>query len=387
MSRRWLRSLLLVGLCLWAPLASDAEFVNGDLIVVGVYNRCAPATASGTTYACTIGTAPQNQTSYGTGTLYAFRADVANTGAATINFNGLGAKSIVKMLGGTTTALSANDIRAGQEVLLVYDGTNMEMVSQPGTGVTAPTGSIVGTGQANTWTTGAQDMGAATSFKVPTSAGAAPTASGLLAYDSTANAFEGGINGTTAQLLTTTSTVVRSVTIDAGGMDVEGACALGTAAALVTNGPKLPAITCTDVDTDGIDFTWIMPDGWNGGTITVELDVFYTGTTHNTQIFDMNFSGQCVRHGDAVAAWAITSGATAESSSNVEVQVTASGTANRELKVASGAITLSGTCTGGTGAPRVYMHGLVDATSTTFTPMTELKILGIKVEYTRSMND
>ena len=50
--------------------------------------------------------------------------------------------------------------------------------------------------QANTWTTGAQDMGAATSFKAPVTAAAAPTVSGLLHYDSTANALEYGDNGT-----------------------------------------------------------------------------------------------------------------------------------------------------------------------------------------------
>jgi len=55
---------------------------------------------------------------------------------------------------------------------------------------------VVRTDQANTWTTGAQDMGAATSFKVPTSAGASPTASGLFAYDSTSNTMEYGANGT-----------------------------------------------------------------------------------------------------------------------------------------------------------------------------------------------
>jgi hypothetical protein len=47
----------------------------------------------------------------------------------------------------------------------------------------------------NTWSTGAQDFSAATSLKVPVSAGAAPTTSGLIAYDSTANKFKGGANG------------------------------------------------------------------------------------------------------------------------------------------------------------------------------------------------
>lgn len=50
--------------------------------------------------------------------------------------------------------------------------------------------------QSNTWTTGAQDMSAATTFKAPVTAAAAPTASGLLHYDSTANALEYGDNGT-----------------------------------------------------------------------------------------------------------------------------------------------------------------------------------------------
>jgi hypothetical protein len=63
---------------------------------------------------------------------------------------------------------------------------------------------IVETDQANTYSTGAQDFAAATSLKVPTAAGANPTASGLIAYDSTANAFEVGVNGSNATLATQT---------------------------------------------------------------------------------------------------------------------------------------------------------------------------------------
>ena len=53
----------------------------------------------------------------------------------------------------------------------------------------------------NTFSTGAQDFGSATSLKVPTGAGAAPTANGLLAYDSTANAYKFGVNGATKTVL------------------------------------------------------------------------------------------------------------------------------------------------------------------------------------------
>ena len=55
---------------------------------------------------------------------------------------------------------------------------------------------VVRTDQANTYTTGAQSFSSAASLTVPVSAGAAPTANGAIAYDSTANALEYGDNGT-----------------------------------------------------------------------------------------------------------------------------------------------------------------------------------------------
>ena len=65
-------------------------------------------------------------TAYVTGKTYAFRAENANTGAATLNVNGLGAKSIKKSV---SSNLAAGDIAAGQVVVVRYDGTNMQMVS------------------------------------------------------------------------------------------------------------------------------------------------------------------------------------------------------------------------------------------------------------------
>lgn len=49
---------------------------------------------------------------------------------------------------------------------------------------------------ANTWSTGAQSFAAATSLVIPTSAGAAPTTSAQVAYDSTSHTLEYGANGT-----------------------------------------------------------------------------------------------------------------------------------------------------------------------------------------------
>jgi len=70
--------------------------------------------------------------SYMVGQELAFKANTANTGAATLNVNGLGAKTIKKVAGGITTDLATNDIRAGQYVKVMYDGTNFQMLSASG---------------------------------------------------------------------------------------------------------------------------------------------------------------------------------------------------------------------------------------------------------------
>lgn len=80
-------------------------------------------------YAITLSPAPS---AYQTGTHYRFKANTANTGACTLNVNSLGAKTIKKAAGGITTDLADNDIRAGQFVDVVYDGTNMQMQSTLG---------------------------------------------------------------------------------------------------------------------------------------------------------------------------------------------------------------------------------------------------------------
>jgi len=91
-------------------------------------NYCAPSGGTDT-YSCNYNPAA---TAYSTGRSYYFKADVANTGTASINFNSLGAKTIVIAAGGVTTTLSDNAIRAGQMVEVVYDGTNMQMQSTSG---------------------------------------------------------------------------------------------------------------------------------------------------------------------------------------------------------------------------------------------------------------
>ncbi len=55
-----------------------------------------------------------------------FKANTANTGAASIDVNGLGAKTIVKAV---STTLANNDILANMICKIVYDGTNFVLMN------------------------------------------------------------------------------------------------------------------------------------------------------------------------------------------------------------------------------------------------------------------
>lgn len=91
-------------------------------------------TASGTdTYTATIA----NVTGYNTNDGFIIKFTNSNTGSATLNINGLGAKNIFKSV---NVALSSGDIKAGQELVVVYDGTNFQAIGL------APTKAEVGLG-------------------------------------------------------------------------------------------------------------------------------------------------------------------------------------------------------------------------------------------------
>jgi hypothetical protein len=128
-----------------ADLSDAANVLSTSTTATGMSaaNFCADAGASDT-YACNLAPAIA---SYVTGTHYWFKANTVNTGAASINFNAKGALAIKKLTAGSiTTDLADNDIRAGQWVEVVYDGTNAQMwsptnnvkaIAEGGTGATA----------------------------------------------------------------------------------------------------------------------------------------------------------------------------------------------------------------------------------------------------------
>ena len=127
--RKTILITLFLGLALLFPLVVSAQTAfNGNLLVTGTLNSCAGASGSDA-YTCNLDPAI---TAYVSRQCYTFRADVANTGPASINFNSVGTINIKKVLGSLTTDLVTGDIRLDQIVNICYDGTNMQMQSTLG---------------------------------------------------------------------------------------------------------------------------------------------------------------------------------------------------------------------------------------------------------------
>ena len=72
------------------------------------------------------GTVVPALSAYATGNQFSFLVANTNTGAVTINVDGIGAKAITRT---GTTALVAGDMVAGQAVEIIYDGTRFQLVN------------------------------------------------------------------------------------------------------------------------------------------------------------------------------------------------------------------------------------------------------------------
>lgn len=97
-------------------------------------------TAGGTADALTVTLTPAIA-AYAAGQRFAFLSASVNTGAATLNVNGVGTKNIRKGTG--STALVAGDIPAGTIVEVIYDGT--QFVLQRGPAIPTSASGVPGT--------------------------------------------------------------------------------------------------------------------------------------------------------------------------------------------------------------------------------------------------
>lgn len=174
------------------------------------------------------------------GDLAASRVDDGGVAATQALFSGAGAAAGFRAIADAdipnnitidlaTTATTAN---AGDSATAFFSSGTLEKTYQ--------NSATVYNDAANTWTTGAQDFGAATSLKVPTSAGAGPTASGLIAYDSTSDTLEYGSNTVNRIVVNTARSISTTSPLGGGGdlsTDRTFTCTTCTtnAAALTTN--------------------------------------------------------------------------------------------------------------------------------------------------------
>lgn len=120
--------------------------VNPSTLRAKQYHDYAVDTAGTDAYTITITPAI---TAYAAGQVFTFKAITANTGACTLNVSGLGAKDIKKNY---NEALVTGDILANQVVVVVYDGTNMQVLSK----LPSPTPTV------QTYTTASTTLGGVT---------------------------------------------------------------------------------------------------------------------------------------------------------------------------------------------------------------------------------
>lgn len=109
--------------------AARTDYAAAGQVQDGAFRWGGTSTGSANTYA--ISPSPSIG-SYAAGQTFRFLSHQANTGAVTLNVNGMGAKSITK---NGAVALSSSDILNGGIVEVIYDGTRFQIQAIPaGTG-------------------------------------------------------------------------------------------------------------------------------------------------------------------------------------------------------------------------------------------------------------
>jgi hypothetical protein len=112
--------------------------------------------------------------------------------------------------------------------ITTFNGLTGKIIQDSGKAL--PTGNVVGTGQANTFTTGAQDFSTATSFDLKRGAGYTPTAIGHVGIDTTSFRLKFGTGGGTVTQANqgAAATSGRCAEYDANGALTAGSAACGT---------------------------------------------------------------------------------------------------------------------------------------------------------------
>jgi len=124
----------------WAVAQYDGtEWVLQNPVQFGCSEGGLP-TSGGTANAQTLTVSPVI-TAYITGAVFNFTPGVANTGATTVAVSGLGTKNVTKC---GTTALVANDLTTTAIAIILYDGTEFQLLNPQATGCGGASGGTYG---------------------------------------------------------------------------------------------------------------------------------------------------------------------------------------------------------------------------------------------------
>ena len=221
------------------------------------------ATNSGNAYSVSLAVAPA---SYTAGLMVTFKTSAANTGAATLNINGLGAKNILKY---ANQALIANDLANAQMVMVMYDGASFQMLN-PTPGFT---GSLAGD------VTGTQGATQIASGVV----GSAEITDGSIANADIANstitpAKLSASGATTGQVITYDGTNVTWGAVGGNSIAFNRVAKVANAGNTSYTATIADGIVAVDMSA-GTNFTVNLPSGVpSGGIIIVKIEKFNNST-------------------------------------------------------------------------------------------------------------
>lgn len=224
-------------------------------------------TVGGTANAITL-TYPIAPLSYQAGQEIRFIASATNTGAATINVNGLGVVTILKKTPAGLVALVGDEIVSGLVISLVYDGTHMQLGTNAQSGGSVWAGTSGGSANAQTLTPSGPISSYAAGQRFTFVAGFTNTGamtlnvSGVGAIAVKANTFTGPAALIGGEIVTGNEV---TVTYTGSSFEIEGFKALPTTIQKVgSNGGDYATASGTYVNVDGTNLseTITIPVGW-----------------------------------------------------------------------------------------------------------------------------
>ena len=168
------------------------------------------------------------------------------------------------------------------------------------------------------------------------------------------------------------ATIVESIVWNAAGTTSDGTQCADPAKVTINSGPITYTTKCADNDASTIYGHVVMPDSWDGGTVTMESE--YIQTAADTNALNGDIACMCRGAGETVNnTWG----------SEVAIDDAAVSGSNIVDHTTSAAMTCNGTCAGG---DTLYWRYQMDATGTT-TAVATLHFVGWKMEYTSNVGD